>query len=124
MIREVDMSLTPETVYVRYDGVEMMLTSRDEEGRLYLHVFVDEADEVEGYDSLFVALPLSDERYAELEEGQLNLRQAFLEPEEGELVMISNWPDGSTKYVFLPASEVFFQYLPGPVPLPRRRATV
>lgn len=120
MIREVEMSLTPETVYVRHDGVEMLLTSRDAEGRLYLHVFVDE-DGPEGYDSLFVALPLSDERYAELEEGKMNLRQAFEEPEEGELVMISNWPDGSTKHVFLQANEVFFQYLPGPVPLPKRR---
>jgi hypothetical protein len=116
--------MTTEIVYVRYDGVEMLLTTRDEAGQLYLHVFVDEADEVEGYDSLFVALPLSDARYAELEEGKLNLRQAFLEPEAGELVMISNWPDGSTKHVFLPASEVFFQYLPGPVPLPRRRSMV
>lgn len=124
MIREVDMSLTPETVYVRYDGVEMMLTGRDEAGKLYLLVFVDEADEEEGYTSLFVALPLSDERYAELEEGKLNLRQAFLAPEGGELVMISNWPDGSTKHVFLPADEVFFQYLPGPVPLTRRREAV
>lgn len=124
MIREVSLKTTPETVYVRYDGVEGLLTARDEAGHLYLFVFVDEADEVEGYDSLFVALPLSDARYAELEAGKLNLRQAFLTPEEGELVMVSNWPDGSTKHVFLPADEVFFQFLPGPVPLPKRRSRV
>jgi hypothetical protein len=98
---------------------------RDETGQLYLLGFCDgvvEQEEYcpeEGYERLDLALPLSSERLEALEAGELNLRDAYSEPEQGELGLALRWPSGRVQMVMQPADEVFFQFLPGPLRLRR-----
>jgi len=115
-VRETEASLAAVDVYS-----DFLRLVRDGAGQLYLLLFCDGPDpDDEGYERLELALPLSAERLQALERGELDLRTAYLEPEQGELAMAVAWPDGRESLNFLPADEVFFQHLPGRVLLKRR----
>jgi hypothetical protein len=63
-------------VFDAYDGPRLF-SARDAAGVLYLALWVDDMED----ESIWLYLPLSASRMAELQQGQLDLRSAFLAPE-------------------------------------------
>lgn len=76
--------MEPQLTYVRtliyFDGPQLFV-AEDRIGTNYLCLIADEIDDVDQ----FLCMPLSSSRLREIEQGNLELRAAFLEPEIGDL---------------------------------------
>lgn len=77
-------------VFLRFDGPRLF-AAVNESGQRYLAVFVDEDDDAE----VFLYAPVSEERYGAIRSGALPLRNAFGDPQDGRVYVVTASTQGT-----------------------------
>jgi hypothetical protein len=108
--RTLEAPLSIVEVFDSYDGPRLF-SARDAAGTLYLVLWVDDVDD----EAIWLYLPLSASRMAQLQQGCLDLRSAFLTPEMSVVFRVrESASDGSRTNEALRAGEVPLDELPLP----------
>jgi response regulator RpfG family c-di-GMP phosphodiesterase len=103
--------LTIVEVFDAYDGPRL-LSAHDDAGMLFLALWVDDVED----ESIWLYLPLSSSRMAELERGEVDLRSAFLTSETNVVFRVrESARDGTRMSEAIPAAAVPHEELPLPV---------